>query len=414
LQEAAQLIDLYETGEGNVSEVPALSVDDAPPLLPVEHTVRLHREHRLRARIANDTAAHPHLHAHGSVPLVRHDPAAFAAARPLTAAVESPPVGLLPTLVRGARDVARRLLGTPARHKLVPTLRAYTRFMPTAFGKSLLWRSVIAPHFGWLSRDFEVSTRFGSRMRGNTQDFIQRHIYYFGLWEPNLTHFLGERLHPGDVFIDVGANIGYFSLQAARLVGSTGTVVAIEASPSIHALLNENLALNQTQNVRTVNLAVAERPSTLHLYLGPADNRGGTTLVASGTPGSTFECDVQAQPLGDIVTADEWRRARLVKIDVEGAEASVVAGMVPLLAQAHRELELVVEIAPRTLARQGKSPEDVLGIFRAAGFHAYKIENDYSADGYLDPVAARRPTRITGPLVTQTDVVFSRTDAAVL
>jgi FkbM family methyltransferase len=321
---------------------------------------------------------------------------------------------LVPALLKRARDVARRLLGVPARDRLVPALRAYTRFMPRGSGKSALWRWVIAPHFGWLAHDFEASTRFGARLRGNTQDFIQRHVYYFGLWEPNLTAFLARRLRPGDVFIDVGANIGYFALQAARLLGPTGSVVAIEASPSIYDMLTRNLALNGARNVRAVNVAVADRPSMLQLFRGPIDNCGGTSLVVDGTPGSTFECVVRAEPLGEIVSAEEWRRARLVKIDVEGAEADVVAGMLPLLARAPRDLELVVEIAPDMLEKQGKRPEDVLKIFRAAGFHAYRIENDYTAASYLNPATARRPTRITEPLVTQTDVVFSRTDAAVL
>jgi hypothetical protein len=212
------------------------------------------------------------------------------------ATTTSPSVGVLPALVRSARKIGWRILGGPAGDRLVPALRVYTRFMPGRLGKALLWRSVIAPHFGWRPRDFEVETRFGSRMRGNTRDFIQRHIYYFGLWERNLTDFLAQRLRPGDVFIDVGANIGYFSLQAAKLVGSTGSVIAIEASPSIYGWLTANLALNDTRNVRTVNLAVSDRSSMLRLYMGPADNIGGTTLVAAGTPGSTFECVVAARP----------------------------------------------------------------------------------------------------------------------
>jgi FkbM family methyltransferase len=406
-------LDEAEAREGD--DPPASGIDDASSTVPAGPSGLRYREGILATEVAQRVVQQGvnEVGSDGEAPV--WVPIARDRSSAVTPAAATPPASaVVPGLVSGARNLARRLLGGPVRDRLVPVLRSYTRFMPIGLGKSLLWRSVIAPHFGWRSRDFQVATRFGSRVRGNTQDFIQRHVYYFGLWEPNLTDFLARRLRPGDVFIDVGANIGYFSLQAARLVGSTGAVVAIEASPSIHDKLRANLALNATRNVRTVNLAVSDRASMLRLYLGPVDNVGGTTLVADGTPGSTFECVVPARPLGDIVTADEWRRARLVKIDVEGAEAAVVAGMVPLLAQAPPDLELVVEIAPRTLERQGNSPEDVLQIFRAAGFHAYKIENDYSAESYLDPRATRRPTRISGPLVTQTDVVFSRTDAPVL
>ena len=86
-------------------------------------------------------------------------------------------------------------------------------------------------------------TRFGGVMQGNTQDLIQRYLYWFGVWEPQLTCWIKSRLPPRRVFVDVGANIGYYSLLAASLVGDDGQVVAIEASPSIYRLLCNNLEL---------------------------------------------------------------------------------------------------------------------------------------------------------------------------
>jgi FkbM family methyltransferase len=319
-------------------------------------------------------------------------------------------------IANGARAASKRVLTASVRSRLVPLLRAYLRFMPVGLGKRSLWRRLIVPYFGWLSHEFMASTRFGARMRGNSQDFIQRHLYYFGLWEPNLTKFLAERLRPGDAFVDVGANVGYFSLQAARLVGDQGRVVAIEASPSLYARLLENLALNAVRNVRALNVAAADRTGRLRLYHGPADNQGGSTLLASATSGATFECEVAAQPLAALVTREEWRRARVIKIDVEGAEAAVAEGMAALLADARPDLEVVMEIAPHLLAKQGRRAQDILALFGAAGFHAYRLENDYSssAGGYLGPITQHRPARITGPLTIQTDVVFSRIDGPVL
>lgn len=71
----------------------------------------------------------------------------------------------------------------------------------------------------------------------DTQDLIQRYLYLFGAWEPHLTGWLRRRLRPGDGFVDVGANIGVFSVLAARLVGESGRVVAIEASADVHRRL---------------------------------------------------------------------------------------------------------------------------------------------------------------------------------
>ena len=62
-------------------------------------------------------------------------------------------------------------------------------------------------------------TRFGSDIPVTTADLIQRYLYLFGSWEPNLTHWISARIRPGDTVIDVGANIGYFTLLAAHLTG---------------------------------------------------------------------------------------------------------------------------------------------------------------------------------------------------
>src|SRR5207249_2412898 len=102
--------------------------------------------------------------------------------------------------------------------------------------------------------------------------------YYFGMWEPHISRWIDERLSPGDTFIDVGANIGYYSLLAARRVGPTGSVVAIEPSPKTFRALEANLAQNRLKNVRTVNAAVSDRQATVPLYHGP-DTHGGLTTM---------------------------------------------------------------------------------------------------------------------------------------
>jgi len=106
----------------------------------------------------------------------------------------------------------------------------------------------------------------------------------------------------------------------------------------------------------------------------------------------------------------------LIKIDVEGAEWRVISGLTALSHVCRRDLEIVVEVAPRMLQEQGKSCQDVLDFFGAWGMHPYSIENDYLAAAYYSRTPPRRPQRIVRiPTETeQTDVIFSRTDAAFL
>ena len=163
-----------------------------------------------------------------------------------------------------------------SRRLLTPLARAYMRYAPFSAGKARLWERLIEPHLAWQAFPFVASTVFGSRTAGDMRDIIQQYIYYFGLWEPNLTRYLRERLKPGDTFVDVGANIGYFSLRVSHCVGPSGSVVSIEASPRIFAALQANLKRNQTQNVRAINIAVSNEAGTLKLYGGGIFNSGAT------------------------------------------------------------------------------------------------------------------------------------------
>jgi ubiquinone/menaquinone biosynthesis C-methylase UbiE len=108
--------------------------------------------------------------------------------------------------------------------------------------------------------------RNGQVFHGDTKDVIQRNIYAFGVWEPEITRWLEGFLRPGDFVLDVGANTGYFSLQASKLVGPKGQVVAIEPVPSINAAMTRNLEANNCSNVRLLNLVASDAPGEIEIY----------------------------------------------------------------------------------------------------------------------------------------------------
>lgn len=314
--------------------------------------------------------------------------------------------------MNGDAGVVKQALKRWVRPLLIPIVRPCIRYAPHEGIRRALWVSLIAPFFQYAKHPFVATTKYGVRIAGNTEDFIQRYIYYFGVWEPDLTEFVRTRLREGDVFVDVGANIGYFTLLASKLVGPAGKVIAIEASPRIFAKLRANLERNHATNVDARNLAASDRRGSVKVYFASDSNIGETSIGEK--QGSHFEAEVPADSLDSLLTSQDLSRVRLVKIDVEGAEWLVLSGMGNLLRNGHPDLEVVVELRPQSLDAYGKRVEDVLSMFSALGFSPYNLDNDYDALSYVSSGDVKRPARIRTPILSQTDIVFSRKDADTL
>ncbi|MFE4174204.1 FkbM family methyltransferase [Streptomyces sp. NPDC056909] len=295
---------------------------------------------------------------------------------------------------------------------LVSLGRGYVRHTPGALGKASVAARYLNPQLRKHPRQRVVRSRFGARFAVDTQDLIQRYIYLFGVWEPHMTRWLRGRLEPGDTFVDVGANIGYYSVLASQLVGDGGKVVAIEASPVFLQRLSQNVRLNELGNVRAVNGAVSDSRKTLTFVLASSANMGANSIVPYDGPAeSTF--DIEARPLGELLDSAEISTARVIKIDVEGAEGSVVRGMAPTLDKLRPDVEITVEVTPERMTQLGDSAEELLTTMRDHGFNVYRLANDYRPESY--PAALRGapvvPVRWRGPVVDESDLIFSRVDA---
>ncbi|MDH6119368.1 FkbM family methyltransferase [Kitasatospora sp. GAS204A] len=289
-------------------------------------------------------------------------------------------------------------------------LRAYVRHAPGTVGKAQLVDRFLDDHLRIHPVHTTARLRSGDTVTVTTSDVIQRYQYLFGDWEPNLSAFLRDCLRPGDTFIDVGAHRGAFSLLASHAVGSHGRVVAIEPTPQFHDDLTVAATTNHQANIRAVRAAASDITGTLTLYLEDPANLGHTTAIRPRHVHTAFH--VPAAPLAELVSQAELSTARVIKIDVEGAEAAAVRGLLPAIPHLREDVELVVEVTPRLLAKQGESAAGIIDTLREHGFHVYTLTNDYDPATY--PRAMRRPqppVRCTETPEQMTDLVFSRTDA---
>jgi FkbM family methyltransferase len=228
---------------------------------------------------------------------------------------------------------------------------------------------------------FPVSSpRFGT-MLVNRVDTVNAFIYFFDVWEPHITALLDTQLREGDVFVDVGANIGYYSLCAARLVGDSGHVYALEASPSIYERLCRHISLNDLHNVSPVHCAVWDSEGELDIFLGPGKNEGNTSLHPS--PNRKHESKVRAAPLSALLDKGDIGRVKMVKIDVEGAETQVIRGIVDCLDQMADDVTFLMEVTKALMLEQGGSVEAALAPFEQRGYRYYAIPNEYNFGFYL-------------------------------
>ena len=247
-------------------------------------------------------------------------------------------------------------------------------------------------------------TYFGAIMKCRLHDHIMAHVFFFNVWEPDLSHTIEAILKPGDTFVDLGANVGYDTLLASKLVGAGGRVVAIEASSDIFAQFQANLALNRVANVRAVHVAVSDAAGELALYGGDAGNQGRTSsLPREGlTPIET----VPMLPLDAVLTAEERAAVRLIKMDIEGGELPVLQRLVETLELYPHDLHILVELSPDETT--GPALTRVFDDLLACGFEAYTLENDYEVEWYFAWRRPGTPRRIHQMPTYHTDVHFRR------
>lgn len=205
------------------------------------------------------------------------------------------------------------------------------------------------------------------------RDDTGRLQYFFGEpYEPDVVRLLATHLREGDVFLDVGANLGFFTLLAARLVGQSGRVEAFEPHPDAQAALTHLAERNGVSGRITLHrAAVGETAaSRVPLYLTDASVLSALSPQhAPGRPSEEFRSAIDVP----MTTLDEWARAspslvprvRLAKIDVEGSEHGVIRGALGLLAQC-RHVIIVCET-------KADSPADTL--LRELGFQAATMDH---------------------------------------
>jgi FkbM family methyltransferase len=215
-----------------------------------------------------------------------------------------------------------------------------------------------------------VKLRSGGLLRLANVDYLQLLLYYLGIFEPHCIRFLSRSLRPGDTLLDVGANIGLFTVEGARLVGQEGHVIAIEAMPQMADLVRSQVAINGFKNVQVVPAAVGDQDGTATLTRPRDANAGMFTL---GNVDGEERFDVPVRRIDDILAG---RAISFIKMDIEGSEYRALLGAEQTLRRFHPTI--LVELNESALNGCGTSSKAVKTLLAGFGYTGRILNRDGS------------------------------------
>lgn len=217
--------------------------------------------------------------------------------------------------------------------------------------------------------------------------YVANYLLMNHVWEPVETMIFKSEIKPGAVIIDIGANIGYFSILAGKLLQGDGKVIAFEPEPNNFRLLKRNIKLNKMEaNVIPLQLAASDTARKSQLHLSDS-NRGDNRLAPSATEIFSKTTSVDCQPLDSYL--NEKYSALIpsisfIKMDVQGHETFALKGMKNILRS--NDLRLLIEFSPHMLRNAGSSAQELLNFMASHDYQPVLVRSTVDDSGFFSPL----------------------------
>lgn len=233
-----------------------------------------------------------------------------------------------------------------------------------------------------------------------SESYLGKLLALRGSFEEAITRTILRELKHGSTFVDVGANVGYYTTLASRQVGSSGRVIAFEPQESVLAILRRNVEHNECRNVTVVPRAVGASKGTATLWEVSATNDGQATLsLRDGETGRALDASVEVTTLAAELNSLAVSSIDVLKVDVEGGEFGVLSGADLVGSLAPRVM--LLEVIDEYLARFGSTAADLVEMLRNSGYDVFRLrlgswarEDHAIPSGYRADVMAVRRTSV--------------------
>jgi len=213
----------------------------------------------------------------------------------------------------------------------------------------------------------------------NPKDPVVSGALAFGAYEKSETAFLKRTFFPGMVFLDIGANVGYYTALAGHAAGVTGRVLALEPDPESYHYLTQTIQVNRFTNATPFQMAASDQVGSAQLHIS-ARNRGDNRLYPNELASDVVTVDTTTIDL--LLLQNGITSVDVIKMDVQGAEGRVLQGMKDTLAQS-KPVTLLTEFWPDGLRKAGTEPREFLYMLESLGLRTHELH----PHGSLLPIA---------------------------
>lgn len=216
-------------------------------------------------------------------------------------------------------------------------------------------------------------SKYNFLVKLRVMDYLVGGYMHLGETNPLETYVVRKLLHKGDIFFDVGAHLGWYTLNASQVVGRKGKVYAFEPNPSVASWLGENCQLNNLKNVSIIKAPVADSVAAVDFWVGESDALGSLSK-ANAIRGSTREAKkikIISTTLDSFIKQRRIRKVKIIKIDVEGADLLVIKGGKNFLKR--QAPYLIVEVFGLTWEKDRDRDKDIFSYLSRLGYKAYEF-----------------------------------------